>query len=130
MNAHSAGTRQHTESSTSGTAAVSDPPVPAVQAVADRPPAIDAVLAGFIVWLARRDVAPVVRRRYHVHAERYLCWQAGGPDYADRTLGRYLADARRVGVGDGELGVIQAAVQLLGRYQLTASRAAWTRPSR
>jgi hypothetical protein len=90
---------------------------------------IDTLIAGFIVWLARQDVAPDRRNRYHAHAERYLRWQSGGPDpHADRTLWRYFEQLRRAGVSDIDLVAVRTALALLNRYRATAPRASWKRP--
>jgi hypothetical protein len=94
-------------------------------------PAIDAdeMLAGFIVWLARHDLPAVRRQHYHAHAERFLRWQAHGPDaHADRTQSRYLKQLR-LG-GDADLGAALTALSLLARYRVTAPRATWRPPTR
>jgi hypothetical protein len=92
---------------------------------------LDELLAGFGVWLARHDVAPARRRMYHAQAERFLQWQAGGPDPdTDRTQSRYNRLLVRAGVTDTDLATVATALSLLGRYRITAPRAGWTRPRR
>jgi hypothetical protein len=89
---------------------------------------VDALIARFNVWLTRQDVPPERRRRYSVHAEQYLRWQAGGPDpHADRTQSRYFLLLRRDGVSEAEIGMVRTSLSLLGRHLLTAKRAGWTR---
>jgi len=89
---------------------------------------VDALIAGFDVWLTRHDVPAQRRHRYSLHAEQYLYWQAGGPDpHADRTQARYFLLLRRDGVSEAEIGMIRTALSLLGRHLVTAKRAGWTR---
>jgi len=93
--------------------------------------ALDELLAGFGVWLARQDVAPARRRMYQAHAERFLRWQAEGPDPdTDRTRSRYTKLLVRDDLSATDLAVVFAALSLLGRYLVIAPRAGWTRPSR
>jgi hypothetical protein len=52
---------------------------------------LDQQLARFILWLAQQPVPDEQRRRYQRCAERFVRWQAGGPDpHADRTAARYF----------------------------------------
>jgi len=89
---------------------------------------IGALIAGFNVWLTRHDVPLERRRRYSVHAEQYLCWQAGGPDpHADRTQSGYFLLLRRDGVSEAEIGMVRTSLSLLGRHLVTAKGAGWTR---
>jgi hypothetical protein len=91
--------------------------------------ALDELVARFGVWLARQDVAPARRRIYQAHAERFLRWQADGPDpEADRTRSRYTKLLVREGLSAADLAVVFAALSLLGRYLVIAPRAGWTRP--
>ena len=93
--------------------------------------ALDELLAGFGAWLARQDVAPARRRMYQAHANRFLRWQADGPDpCADRTLSRYTKLLVRDDLSDTNLAMVFAALSLLGRYRVIAPRAGWTRPTR
>jgi hypothetical protein len=91
--------------------------------------ALEELVARFGVWLARQDVAPARRRIYQAHAERFLRWQADGPDpEADRTRSRYTKLLVREGLSAADLAVVFAALSLLGRYLVIAPRAGWTRP--
>jgi hypothetical protein len=68
---------------------------------------------------------------YHAQAQRFLQWQAGGPDPdTDRTQSRYNRLLVRAGVTDTDLATVATALSLLGRYRITAPRAGWTRPRR
>jgi len=92
---------------------------------------LDELVAGFGVWLARQDVAPARGRVYKAHAERFLRWQADGPDpYADRTRSRYTKLLVRDELSDADLAAVFAALSLLSRYCVIAPRAGWTRPTR
>lgn len=92
---------------------------------AEQPPPIDAVetvIAGFIGWLAGHNLGPGQRRHYHLHAERWLRWEASRPATAlDRTQWGYYDRLRRHGVSDAELHQVRAALLLLGRHLLTAT---------
>jgi hypothetical protein len=87
-----------------------------------QPSPIDVLIGGFSVWLTRQDVTPARRDVYLAHAERFLCWQAGGPDsHPDRTPSRYTSLLRRRGqVSDAHLA--KTALSLLGCYRVTAPR--------
>lgn len=88
-----------------------------------QPPSIDVVIAGCIVWLDRHNVGPEQRQHYHIHAERWLRWEASRLATAlDRTQWGYYALLRRHGVSDAELAQVRAALLLLGRYLLTVTR--------
>jgi len=102
---------------------------PTHEHAADSTTTVGALIAGFNVWLTRHDVPLERRRRYSGHAERYLCWQAGGPDpHADRTQSRYFLLLRRDGVSEAEIGMVRMSLSLLGRHLLTAKGAGRTRP--
>jgi hypothetical protein len=81
---------------------------------------IDEVMAGFIVWLARQDVASGRRSRYRRYAERYLRWQTEHPEQPED---RYHDELRRHGIADAEIRVVSASIALLRRYLIAATAA-------
>jgi hypothetical protein len=91
--------------------------------------AVHQVLARFIAWLTRHEVAPDRRRQYHDRVEQYLRWRTGDPDpHADRTQWRYLNLLSRRGADEHELALVRTSLSLLSRHMVTADRAAWPRP--
>jgi hypothetical protein len=89
---------------------------------------VDAVMTGFIAWLARHELPPGRRRRYHLAAERFLCWHTGQRHWhtdqnhtaqhhdLEQCLPGYLATLRRAGHGLAELAVVEAGVGQLRHY--------------
>lgn len=92
--------------------------------------AVDAVIVGFVAWLAELEMVQEQQRRCHLHAERWLRWQANRPVTAlDRTEWGFYARLRRHGVGDRELAQVRAALLLRERYLRIATRTGRSRPT-
>jgi hypothetical protein len=89
---------------------------------------VDAVMAGFIDWLAERKLPSDQRRRYHLAVERFRCWHTRhrywhpGPSHDlrrhDIKYGhrRYLAVLRAAGRSHVEVAVVDAALEQLCCY--------------
>ena len=87
-----------------------------------------ALLAGFVRWLTRHEIAADRRRRYCERVEHYLHWLTAGSDaHLDRTQWRYFVLLRRGGADEDELALVRTSLALLARHQITSPRAGWTR---
>lgn len=83
-------------------------------------PSIEATMAGFIVWLARRR-APVVQRRRCIEAvELFLRWQHDQRERGEPRCSEdaYYAELRQAGAGAHE-SEVRAAVGMFRHYLLT-----------
>jgi hypothetical protein len=78
------------------------------------------VLAGFIVWLARRRLPAGRRRELHGEAERFLRWQTG-PGQTRGGARVYLQWLRQAGHSEAELTLAGEAIGRLRAY-LTEQR--------
>ncbi|HEX4246821.1 MAG TPA: hypothetical protein VH008_03075 [Pseudonocardia sp.] len=79
-----------------------------------------AMIAGFIVWLARQR-APLLGRRHCPNTvERFLRWQHLRREQgADHTEDAYCAELSRGGATSAELVPIRAAIAQFRRYLQT-----------
>jgi hypothetical protein len=81
---------------------------------------IEAVVAGFVVWLAGRRLPSGQRRLYHRAVERFLRWEAGHSSIDQPSWGHY-AHLRACGAGEAQLRIAREALALLGEYRRGAS---------
>jgi hypothetical protein len=78
---------------------------------------LDAMIAGFIVWLARQR-APLPGRSHCPNTvERFLRWQHLQRERgADHTEDAYCAELRRAGASSAEITPIRASIEQFRRY--------------
>jgi hypothetical protein len=89
---------------------------------ADAPATVrNQLLAGFIVWLARRPLPAERRRELHREVERFLRWQTS-PGQAHCGAAEYPRQLRQAGHNDAELTITGEAIHQL-RAHLTEQRA-------
>jgi hypothetical protein len=84
-------------------------------------PSTSALLAGFIVWLARngshRHPEPGRRRRYVLQIDRFLNWQRHQRDHQRPCdLDTYRALLREQGRAPSQVAEAERAIELLGSY--------------
>jgi hypothetical protein len=86
------------------------------------PPSIEATVAGFIVWLARRRAPLVQRRRCVDSVELFLRWQHGQRERAEPRCGEdtYYAQMRHTGADDAQITEVRTAVGMFRHYLITA----------
>ncbi|HEV7790293.1 MAG TPA: hypothetical protein VGP05_14900 [Pseudonocardia sp.] len=83
------------------------------------PGALDATIAGFIVWLARQH-SPLPGRSHSPNTvERFLRWQHTQRDRdAAHTEDAYCDELRRRGASDAEVATIRETIGKFRRYLL------------
>jgi hypothetical protein len=77
---------------------------------------VEAVLAGFIVWLAGQRLPPGRRRMYHRVVEEFLRWRDRHPNFVQDPAWGYYAELRDSGAGEARLQVTREALAWLARY--------------
>jgi hypothetical protein len=86
-----------------------------------RPVALDATIAGFIVWLARQHSPLPARSHCPNTVERFLRWQHAQRDRGtDHTEDAYCAELHRAGASDAEVATTRDTIGKFRRY-LTAA---------
>ncbi|HEX4362026.1 MAG TPA: hypothetical protein VH141_31130 [Pseudonocardia sp.] len=82
--------------------------------------ALDAMIAGFIVWLARQRTPLPGRSHCPNTVERFLRWQHLQRERgADHTEDAYCAELRNAGASHAEIAPIRASIAQFRRYLQT-----------
>jgi hypothetical protein len=87
---------------------------------ASYPLSVEAIMAGFIVWLAHHHSPLVQRGRYSDAVERFLRWQRNQREHhASHLEDDYYAHMQRSGSNVAHVVQVRAAIDLLRRYLRT-----------
>jgi hypothetical protein len=84
-------------------------------------PSIEATVAGFIVWLSRRRVPLVQRRRGADEVERFLRWQRDRRESGESRVSEdaYYADLRHRGIGEDQITEVRTVIGMFRHYLIT-----------